>query len=677
MGDRLPKDYRVYIPLTILFVLLVLLMPRSTSFNYKYSKGSPWMYETLVAEFDFPILKTGAELLQERNSAEKSVIPYYKKDSRIGIKAVQDLNSKNLDGNKAFLRTAVSALNSIYQKGVVRDEDYFANGQDGEYDWTQVYLQTEKRAVRLPAEEIYSRSSAILELQTSLSGFSYADSLCRAYGIYDLIVPDLKLDEQMSATVHLESIPEISPTKGLVEAGQVIVSNGEIVTSEIEQILNSYKAEYDSSVGYRGNRLIQWLGNALLAFALVVVIFFTIQLTSPVIFTQFNKYTYLLLVFFLSTLTASWLGPVSLNSIYLVPFPLFAYYLLAFFRKRLILPVYMISLVPLLLFARTGVELFVMHLVAGTVSIYVFRFFNKGWLQFINALIVFVVLSVVWFSFRCVEGLAGADYWTIFRLFVGSLVSVAFYPLIYLFEKIFNLVSTSRLMELSDTNNKALRELAENAPGTFQHSLQVANFAGAAARSIGADEVLVRTAALYHDIGKSLNPLCFVENEQEGEDYHKNLDPKESARSIIRHVSDGLLLADKYKLPGVIKEFITTHHGTTRTAYFYNTYVNSGGNPEDVEDFMYPGPRPSTREQVVLMVCDALEAASRTLKDKSPKGISELVDRILLGKFQEKQFNESEITIKELTTMSETLKEYIQQVYHARVVYPKARKNKK
>lgn len=676
MGDKLPKDYKVYVPLTILFVLLVLLMPRSTSFNYKYSKGAPWMYQTLVAEFDFPILKTGAELLQERNSAQKSVIPYYKKDSRIGIKAVQDLNSKNLDNYKSFRRSVASSLNSIYQRGVVADEDYFANSQDGEYDWQQVYLQVEKRAERLPSEEIYSRSSAILELQASLSAFPYADSLCTVSGIYDLIVPDLKLDEQMSHTIHSETVPEISPTKGLVSAGQIIVSNGEIVTSEVEQLLNSYKAEYDASVGYRGNRIIQWLGNALLAFALVVVIFFTIQLTSPVIFTQFNKYTYLLLVFFLSSLTASWLGPATF-SIYLVPFPLFAYYLLAFFRKRLILPVYIISLVPLLLFARSGMELFVMHLVAGIVSIYVFKFFNRGWLQFINALIVFVVLAVVWFSFRCVEGLSGVDYWTILRLFLGSLISVAFYPLIYLFERIFNLVSSSRLVELSDTNNKALRELAEKAPGTFQHSLQVANFAGAAARSIGADEVLVRTAALYHDIGKSVNPLCFVENEQQGEDYHKSLDAKESAKAIIRHVTDGLALAEKYKLPRVLREFITTHHGTTRTAYFYNTYVNNGGDPEDVADFMYPGPRPTTKEQAILMICDALEASSRTLKDKTPQGISELVDRILLGKFQEQQFNDSEITIKELTTMSETLKDYIQQVYHARVVYPKARKTKK
>lgn len=674
MGEKLPKDYRVYLPLAILFVLLVLMMPRSTSFNYRYSKGSPWMYERLVAEFDFPILKTNAELVQERNSAQKAVIPYYKKDSRTGIKLIQDLYSIDFGGNNGFRQAVVSVFNDIYKRGVVRDEEYFADGRDSEYDWSQIYLQTEKRAVRMPAEEIYSQSSARLELLAGLSEYSSADSLCNVLGIYSLIVPDLKLDTQMSRTVHQENIPEISPTKGVIEAGQVIVSDGEIVTSEIEQILNSYAAEYEANIGYRGSRWVQWLGNSLLAFALVVVLFFTIQLTSPVIFTQFNKYCYLLVVFMLSAFAASAASSQSATMIYYIPFPLFAYYLLSFFRNRLILPVYLISLVPLLMFTQGGIELFVMHMTAGVVSIYVFKYFNRGWLQFVNALIVFAVITAVWFAFRCVEGLDGVDYWTVFRLFTGSMVSVALYPLIYLFERIFNLVSSSRLMELADTNNKALRELAEKAPGTFQHSLQVANFADAAARSIGADVLLVRTAALYHDIGKTLNPLCFVENEQSGEDYHKSLDAKESAKDIIRHVTDGLQLAEKYNLPKIVREFIATHHGTTRVAYFYNTYVNNGGNPDDAADFTYPGPRPCTKEQVVLMVSDALEAASRTLKDKSPKGISDLVDRILLGKFQEKQFVESEISIKELTTISETLKEYIQQVYHARVVYPSAKK---
>lgn len=677
MSDRLPKDYRVYIPLAVVFVLLVLFMPRSTKFNYSYSKGSPWMYETLVAEFDFPILKTASEIQQERNSETNRIIPYYKQDQNVGLKAIQVLNSMDF-GSFVSMKPAVSSsLSSIYQRGVADDTDYFGGRQSGDYDWSLVYVQRDKRAVKKPVEEILSVSSAKLELMASLSGVQAADSLCRELGVYDLIVPDLILDRQMSELVNSENTPEISPTKGVVTAGTVIVSKGEIVTAEVEQILDSYRAEYDSSIGYSGNRAVMWCGNILLAFAIVLVLFFVIWFTSPHIFTQMNRYVYLLLIFTLTAFTASAVEIVSPKTLYLVPFPLFAYYLLAFFRKKLILPLYIVSLIPLLVFGHNGLELFVMHTVAGVVAIYIFDFFNRGWLQFVNALIVFFTLSVVWFAFRFIDGLGGSvDYWVLLWLFFASMISIALYPVIYLFEKIFNLVSSSRLMELSDTNNKALRELASKAPGTFQHSLQVANFADSAARSIDADALLVRAGALYHDIGKVCNPQCFVENETMGETYHQSLDPKESAREIIRHVSDGLQLAEKYKLPSVIMDFIATHHGTTKTAFFYSKYVNAGGDPADVVDFTYPGPRPTTKEQVILMLSDTLEAASRTLKDRTPHGISELVDRIVQGKIDEGQFNEADISLKELHTVSENLKEYIRQVYHARVVYPSGKKRK-
>lgn len=677
MSDRLPKDYRVYIPLAVVFVLLVLFMPRSTKFNYSYSKGSPWMYETLVAEFDFPILKTASEIQQERNSETNRIIPYYKQDQNVGLKAIQVLNSMDF-GSFVSMKPAVSSsLSSIYQRGVADDTDYFGGRQSGDYDWSLVYVQRDKRAVKKPVEEILSVSSAKLELMASLSGVQAADSLCRELGVYDLIVPDLILDRQMSELVNSENTPEISPTKGVVTAGTVIVSKGEIVTAEVEQILDSYRAEYDSSIGYSGNRAVMWCGNILLAFAIVLVLFFVIWFTSPHIFTQMNRYVYLLLIFTLTAFTASAVEIVSPKTLYLVPFPLFAYYLLAFFRKKLILPLYIVSLIPLLVFGHNGLELFVMHTVAGVVAIYIFDFFNRGWLQFVNALIVFFTLSVVWFAFRFIDGLGGSvDYWVLLWLFFASMISVALYPVIYLFEKIFNLVSSSRLMELSDTNNKALRELASKAPGTFQHSLQVANFADSAARSIDVDALLVRAGALYHDIGKVCNPQCFVENETMGETYHQSLDPKESAREIIRHVSDGLQLAEKYKLPSVIMDFIATHHGTTKTAFFYSKYVNAGGDPADVADFTYPGPRPTTKEQVILMLSDTLEAASRTLKDRTPHGISELVDRIVQGKIDEGQFNEADISLKELHTVSENLKEYIRQVYHARVVYPSGKKRK-
>jgi len=433
MSERLPKDYRVYLPLAVVFVLLVLFMPRSTKFNYSYSKGSPWMYETLVAEFDFPILKTAAELQQERNSEESSIIPYYKQDRNVGLQAVRSLNSIDF-GEYARMKPAVAAsLGAIYQKGVAADDEYFGGRQSGDYDWTLVYVQKDKRAVKKPVEEIFSVSSARLELLASLSGETAADSLCRALGIYSLVVPDLSLDRQMSELVNSENAQEISPTKGVVSAGKVIVSRGEIVTAEVEQILDSYRAEYDSSIGYSGNRAVMWCGDILLAFAIVLVLFFVIWFTNPQIFTQMNRYLYLLLIFTLTAFTASVVENLSPSSLYLVPFPLFAYYLLAFFRRKLILPVYIVSLIPLLVFGHNGIELFVMHTVAGVVAIYIFDFFNRGWLQFVNAVIVFFTLAVVWFSFRFIDGLNGTvNYWELLRLFLASMISVALYPVIYL-----------------------------------------------------------------------------------------------------------------------------------------------------------------------------------------------------------------------------------------------------
>ena len=349
--------------------------------------------------------------------------------------------------------------------------------------------------------------------------------------------------------------------------------------------------------------------------------------------------------------------------------------MLAFFSKRVVFSVYFISLLPMLVFAPNGMELFVMYLVAGAVGMLVFGFFNRGWLQFVTALIVFAVMTLVWGAFRLIEGPGGlSDYHTVIDMLLGSLMSVAGYPLIFLFEKIFKLVSTTKLVELSDTSNKLLRELADKAPGTFQHSLQVMNLADAAARSIGANVPLIRAGALYHDIGKIANPQCFTENENPGVRYHEGLTPKESAQEIIRHVSDGMAMAEKHGLPQELKDFIITHHGTSNTGYFYTKYLNDGGDPEDVADFYYNGVKPATKEQVILMICDAVEAASRSLKDYSAENISRLVDRIIDGKSSSGQFTEADISLREINNVKEVLKSYLQQMYHSRVAYPKRRR---
>lgn len=670
-----PKKFKAYLPLIALFVLLVFIMPKSPKFNYDYRKGSPWMYETLIAQFDFPILKTEAQLQAEREKAGLNAIPYFRVDGRASSGSMSAVSGLDL-GKWSGARMAISdAVTMLYSKGIMAPaaglnmEEILQNSEG------LIYVQKDRRAEKIPVSEVFTLEDASSMMHETLAAACPGcdiDSLYAAAGIASLIVPDLIFDQQTTDLIHEESIDYVSVTQGVVRAGQVIVSEGEMVTAEIEQLLDSYKAEFDMGVGYGGPRVYMWLGNIFIAFCIVFVLFLAICYCNFRIFDEYNKYLYLLMIFALAATGSSLVAGIDPSLFYLMPFTLISLYLLAFFTKRMVFSVYFISLLPMLIFAPNGVELFVMYLVAGSVAMLVFGFFNRGWLQFVTAFIVFIVMTMVWGAFRLTDGIAGlTDYHTVLDMGLGALLSVAGYPLIYLFEKIFKLVSNTKLAELSDTNNKLLRLLADKAPGTFQHCLQVMNLADAAARSIDANVLLVRAGALYHDIGKISNPQCFTENENPGVQYHAGLTVKESAQEIIRHVSDGLALADKHGLPDVIKEFIASHHGTTCTGYFLTKYLNDGGNPDETSEFYYDGVKPVTKEQVILMVCDAVEAASRSLKDYSPESISALVDRIADGKAKEDQFTDADISLRELNTLKEVIKSYLQQMYHSRVSYPK------
>ncbi len=668
----LPRDYKVYIVLAILLIALVFLMPRTGRFNYDYRKGSPWLYETLIARFDFPVLKTEEQLRAEREAAGSGVVPYYKYSEDELTAALKAVDLAEI-GDSSDIWTAVrDAVTKIYSRGVLSDSDDALAGEN----LSVIYIQKDKRASKHPLSEVYTVSAGRAELLSSLRRAELRvdeDSLCTAAGLYDLIRPNLFFDSETTELVHDDAVDYISPTSGVVKAGQLIVSNGEMVTAEIQQMLDSYKAEYETTLGYDGPVILMWASNFLIAFIMVFLLLLSVYFTNSPVFGEFNRFLYLVVIYFLTVLITLLVERTGYRNLFLVPFSLMALYLVAFFKKRVVFPVYIISLIPLLIFAHDGMELFVMYLTAGAVAIFSFERFNRGWQQFLTALFVFITLTVTFMMFRLADGVKGFhDYQAIFYLALGSLFSVAGYPLIYLWERIFMLVSNSRLQELCDTNNKLLRELQHKAPGTFQHSLQVMNMADTVARAIGANADLVKCGALYHDIGKTLNPLCFIENETSGDNrYHQRLTTYESARAIIRHVSDGLALAEKAKLPEIVKSFIVTHHGTTSTGYFYNKFLSEGGDPKEAANFRYGGPRPSTKEQSILMLCDSIEAASRTLKDFSPESISTFVENICNGKISQGQFEEADISMKELFTVKSVLKEYLRQAHHARVDYPK------
>ena len=630
---------RKFIPPLLIFVIILLVLPRNARLSLDYRKGSPWKYETLVAPFDFPILKTEDQIQAEREEAGTIVIPFYRYSEEVTSTVVKNAQSLDLGGFNNLRPSVVTRLGDIYAKGVISDAKVKLEQGSAEVSENLIYIQRNKRAVQYPRTEVYKVSEARDQL-VALLAKSYPsvnlDSLFRRTGVYEVIIPNLQYDKTMTELTHAESADYVSPTLGYVKADEKIVSKGEIVTAEVAQILDSYKEEYNQVFGYAGPRVLLYLGNVLLALALVVILYLILHFTSPGVFSRGNQYYYILSVFLLAALITFVVERIAPSLMYLVPFPVFALFLLAFFRKKQVLPMYMVMLLPLLIFCGNGMELYVMFLTAGVVTIQSFGYFSKGWRQFLNAAIIFAVEVLVYLGFRFIDVGSTATWWVDLALiFVGAMATVALYPLIYLFEKVFNLVSVTRLIELADTSNPLLQELAAKAPGTFQHCLQVMNMVDAVGRATDADVPLLRAAALYHDIGKMQNPLCFIENESTAPGatkYHDGKSPKESAMDIIRHVDDGLAIADEHRLPEVLKDFIRTHHGTSNTAYFMNKYLNAGGDPSDVSAFYYHGQKPTTKEQVILMVCDSIEAASRTLKEFTPQAYDRFVESIVKGK---------------------------------------------
>lgn len=660
--------WKVVIPLVVSFAVLMVLVPRTAKWGYDYSKGQAWRYETLVAQFDFPLLKTSEQIAKEKADLSSTVIPYYKMSTEVvgeSFRKIEGMSFADVPGLKSSL---VRHLSDIYNKGIIPEI------QD---NVELIYVQKGKRAEKVPVSEVYLLPQARIAL---LHGVSTdcpevnVDSVIRSKSIYDLLAVNLVYDEQITALVHSQTQSMVSTTSGFVNAGTIIVNNGELITAEVAQMLDSYKAEYEQSYGYDKPLAAIWLGNALLVLGILICLYFAIYFSNAMIFKDYNRYLYVVVVFTLIASVELLLIKFAPQWIFLFPFSVAALYLQAFFRTRVIYPVYIATLLPLLLFAENGAAMFMIYLVSGVITLYVFKHFSKGAKQFIAASINFACTAVL-FSAFVITGVINADYLpTLGLICIGSILQVALHPFVYLLERSFNLVSSTRLQELSDTSNELLRQLEQKAPGTFQHSLQVMNLASAAARAINADEILIKAGALYHDIGKIKNPLCFVENESltsTDAKYHADISPLQSAQDIIKHVTDGVELAQAHKLPSVITDFIRTHHGTTCVSFFYDKYLKEGGDPELKKEFLYPGPTPTTKEQVILMLSDSIEAASRTLRDYSQESISALVDRIFAYKIEDGQLEQADITLKEIDTIKIVMQTYLGQMYHERIKYPK------
>lgn len=682
MKEQRSFRFKVFLPLLAVFALLLVSFPTSNKFTYEYSKGRPWKYETLVTNFDFPILKTQSQIEEEKAEKRNITVPYYRLSDDITNENIRNAEIIDL-GEMSFLRQdMVSSIKDIYDRGVMTDEGAKRSGDSDEDDL--IYIQKGKRAAKYPESEVFRLSEArakLLKDMEAVSDIPFLDSLLLDAKVYDLIVPNLLYDEKTTWLMHGGEDVDVSPTSDYVKAGRVIVSKDEVVTAEIAQMLDSYKKEYNSSFGYSRQEIFFYLGNALLALAVVLLLYFSIRFTDRSVFREFNKLLYVLIMFLLfavSPLMVVRFGDESF--LYMLPLTLYAILLSSFFKDSLSLAVYSVSLMPMLLFASSGLSLFVIFLVGGVISIFGFQQLNRGWRQFLLALVVGVFMSLTYAGFRLLDVAGGNSYLSVLYLLASSLLVIAGYPLVYLFERMYSLVSNSRLAELADTSNTLLRDLERKAPGTFQHSLQVANMADYVGRLVGANPMLLRAGALYHDIGKMYNPQCFVENESlvsgDVSRYHSGQSPQQSAQDIIRHVTEGVELAEKKHVPPVVRDFIATHHGTTKVVYFYNKYINEGGDPSSEEDFRYKGVKPQTTEQVILMLCDTVEAASRTLKQHSPEEYDAFVERIVDSKIKEGQLEEAQISFCDLGKVKEALKTYLAQVFHDRIAYPNQRNNK-
>lgn len=667
---------RVVLPFVLLSVLLAVAMPRKETFKYEYQRGGEWEYETLVAKFSFPILKTERQLEQDR-AIQQTRIPYYKYNDFVCDEVLRKV-SEEVRRDSALL----AVIRSAYEVGVISSDfsdvdSYLREGMSTEL----IYLQRdgiEQTAVRA---DFYTEDQLESQVEMYLRERPFFESLFSpsVSRMMDKIRPLLRrnmyFDASMTSTKYNESLLPVSPTLGVFHAGDVIVSEGEIVTAEIEQLLDSYKAEFTTTSSYNGPMAMMIAGNALIALILTAILVVLIWFIRPYALDRPNELYFIITVFLIAASVSMSFSGLPSKWLYIVPFPVFALYYQAFFRNRFVLPLYILCLMPMLIVCQGATKVFFVQLVAGCVGIVSFMRFNKGWRQFIAALLIFASMLVTYLAFNLTaDATRLLDKYELYYMALGSLFCVFTYPVIYLFEIMFRLISASRLIELTDTNNTLLRTLADKAPGTFHHSLSVMTMADTVGRMVDANVLLLRAAAMYHDVGKINNPQCFVENQAAGMDYHENLSPKDSAADIIKHVHDGLAIAEKHGVPEVVREFIACHHGTTSTGYFYTKYLNEGGDPADSAEFFYPGPKPKTKEQVILMICDSVEAASRSLKDFSQESIDRLVDKIFDSKMESGQYLDSDITLHELEKVKDALKNYLAQVYHRRIAYPAKKK---
>lgn len=676
--DNLYKNQSLiykYILYIVAVGFIVFFFPKGGKFKYEFQKGKPWQFENLYAPFDFSIKKTEDELSKEKQQIEQNQIPYYRYNSEIVNEVFEEFDEKfnsvfsknDLSGSqKNILKTtAKQILDSIYVNGILEN-----TGRQLARNY--IFLVKNNEAKRVAVSQLY-RVNEVDGLVRSIMSKKNLSAFNNEFEelFFDLIVPNVLFNQDLSQKAKEEALSNVSFTRGAVDAGKLIIAKGEVVEAENLKVLNSLKSEYESELWTASNYYFILAGYTVLVALVLIMLFLFLKKYRKSVYANNTKVTFIffniLLLVFVTTMVVKYNDAF----VFVVPLCILPLILKTFFDARLGLFVHVLTVLILGFVVPNSFEYIFLQIIAGIVTILTVSELYKRANLFVSVGQITLIYVVAYLAFHIIhEGnLNNIEWFTLGLFFLNGMITLFVQPLIYIYEKLFGLVSDVSLLELSDTNSKLLKELSNKAPGTFNHSLQVANLAEAAANEIGANAMLVRVGALYHDIGKMNDPTYFTENQITNVNPHNDLNPKDSAGIIINHVIKGIELARKNNLPDRIIDFIRSHHGTTFVYYFYKKQKEL---EEEVDEkhFRYPGPLPFSKETAILMMADSVEAASKSLKDPTFLIIGEFVDKIISGQMKANQFLNADITFKEIEAIKKVFKQKLTNIYHLRVEYP-------
>jgi len=663
--------YKAVIFLSAL-LLIVYLFPKQGQFKYDFEKNKPWQYEDLYAPFDFVIKKSDKIIEKEKDSIKNNAPFFVKKEKidthEIAKKIFQEIttNPDQLNNNDiAFLqKTNDQLLKKIYKTGVIAEKSK-------DFNRRKIFLIEDKKVKEVNPDAIYT----IHDIKNLLSSYFVEKSelksrLLEAY--YDNLEVNIKQDDFYANKLLQQNLESISVNKGMVLKGAHIISKGELIDPHKYELLNSLKQSYGIQDNVVAKTIWVFVGYSILVAIVLLMLLLFLFKYRPEIYENNVKITLIVfnivLMIFLTTLVVNY----DASYVFVVPLAILPLILKAFFDSRVGLFVHVLTILLLGFIVPNSFEFIFLQIMAGIVTILTVSELTKRANLFSSVGNIILIYILGYFAFHLIhEGSVALISSKIFVLFLlnGVFTIALSHQLILIYEKLFGLASDVSLLELSNTNTKLLKRLADKAPGTFNHSLQVANLAEAAANEINANALLVRAGALYHDVGKLMNPFFFTENQTSGVNHHDDLDPVESARIIIQHVLDGVELARKNNIPDRLIDFIRTHHGTNLVQYFYHKAKEE--DPDvDPELFRYPGPNPFSKETAILMMADSIEAASKSLREPTAEKIENFVDKIIDNQLHSGLLANADITFKEITVIKKLFKKKLKNIYHLRIEYP-------